>query len=220
MRKMADSDRELMKLVTAILQGETSQVAQMLAASPGLATARFQTGASRASEKPYFLSQIGKYINSGDSALHMAAAAYQVQIVEQLIGAGADVRARNRFGYNPLHAAAAGSPGSQAWNPAQQAATIRVLVKAGVDPDSTDKRGVTPMHIAVRTRCALAVQTLLECGADPARRNKNGSDAMVLAINTTGRGGSGSLEAKQEQQKILQLLSNAGLSSAGTARAT
>jgi hypothetical protein len=212
---MANSDHELMALVTAILQRDAGRVAQMLAASPGLATASFRTGASRAVEKPYFIAQIGRYIYAGDTALHIAAAAYQAQIVEQLIKAGADVRARNRFGYNPLHAAAAGSPRSQSWNPAIQATTIRALIKAGADPNSTDKRDVTPMHIAVRTRCALAVQSLLECGADPTRRNKNGSDAMVLAVNTTGRGGSGSPEAKREQRQIVHLLSQAGLRGAG-----
>ena len=206
---MANTDQDLMKLVTAILQSDDGKMAEMLAALPGLATASFQVGASRTAEKSYFLAQIGRYINVGDTALHIAAAAYHAQIVEQLIKAGADVRARNRFGYNPLHGAAKGDPGSQSWNPSMQSATIRILIKAGVDPNSTDKRGVTPMHIAVRTRCALAVQTLLECGADPAQRNKSGSDAMVLAVNTTGRGGSGSPEAKHEQQQILQLLNRA-----------
>jgi hypothetical protein len=208
--KMADPEQKLMNLVTAILQGDLAEAAQMLADSSGLGTASFQTGASSASEKPYFLAHIGKYIYAGDTALHIAAAAYQVQIVEQLIGAGADVSTRNCFGYNPLHVASAGGPGTQSWNPAQQAATIRVLVNAGIDPNSTDKRGVTPLHIAVRTRCSLAVHTLLECGADPARRNRNNSDAMVLAMNTTGRGGSGSPDAKREQRQIFKLLSQAG----------
>ena len=208
---MANHDHELMKLVKTILQNDPAKVAAMLSAPPRLATESFHAGASRETEKPYFLVQIGRYIYAGDSALHIAAAAYRVEIVEQLIKRGADLCARNRFGYNPLHAAAAGNPGSQSWNPAQQAATIRILIKAGADPNSTDKRGVTPMHIAVRTRCALAVRTLLECGADPTRRNKGGSDAMVLAVNTTGRGGTGSPEAKHEQKQILQLLTKAGL---------
>jgi hypothetical protein len=203
---LPNSDQELMAMVTAILDGNVAKVAQMLSASPGLASACFQTGASRATEKPYFLGQIGRYIYRGDTALHVAAAAYQKRIVELLIKAGAGVHATNRFGYNPLHAAAAGNPGSLRWNPAKQSDSIRILIKAGADPNSTDKRGVTPMHIAVRTRCSLAVKTLLECGADPARRNKNGSDAMVLAVNTTGRGGSGSPEAKAEQRRILELL--------------
>jgi hypothetical protein len=215
---MTTSHRELMSLVDAILLGDEANVACTLSASPELARAAFQTGASRAIEKSYFLDQIKRYIYAGDTALHIAAAAYQAQIAERLIESGADVRARNRLGYNPLHAAAVGGPGSQTWNPAQQAATIRVLVAAGADPNSTDKREVTPLHIAVRTRCALAVQTLLECGADPARRNKNGSDAMILAVNTTGRGGSGSAEAKAEQEQIMRLLGMRGATARPLAR--
>jgi hypothetical protein len=50
------------------------------------------------------------------------------------------------------------------------------------------------------------VQTLLACGADPALKNKSGSTPMVLAIHNTGRGGTGSPEAKAQQQEILRLL--------------
>jgi hypothetical protein len=208
-----------MALVKAILNGDAKQAAAMVAASPGLATAGFQTGATRASAKPHFLAQISRYIYAGDTALHIAAAAYESKIAELLIGAGTDVRAKNRFGYQPIHSAAAGSPRSNYWNPGRQAATIRALIKSGADPNATDKREVTPLHIAVRTRCALAVQTLLDCGADPARKNKNGSDAMVLAIYTTGRGGSGLPEAKREQQQIMQLLSGSGMRAAVSSRA-
>jgi hypothetical protein len=207
---MANSDRQLTVLVKAILEGDVERTAEMITASRGLAKACFQTGASRASERPHFLTQISRYIYAGDTALHIAAAAYESKIAEELIKAGADVRATNRFGYNPLHSAAAGNPMSRYWNPARQAATIRVLIKSGADPNSTDKRGVTPLHIAVRTRCALAVQTLLECGADRSRKNKSGSDAMLLAVYTTGRGDSGSPEAKREQQQIVQLIGGPG----------
>jgi hypothetical protein len=50
------------------------------------------------------------------------------------------------------------------------------------------------------------VQALLDHGADPAIRNKNGSTAIQLATRTTGRSGSGSPEAKAQQQEILLLL--------------
>jgi hypothetical protein len=203
---MANPDRELMTLVKAILDGDAERISATIGALPELTIACFQMGATRASAKPHFLTQIGRYVYTGDTALHIAAAAYESKIAEQLIRAGADVGARNRFGYVPLHSAAAGRPGSRHWNPARQADTIRVLIKSGADPNSTDKRGVTPLHIAVRTRCSLAVQTLLDCGADPAQKNKNGSDALLLATYTTGRGGSGSPEAKREQQQIVLLL--------------
>jgi hypothetical protein len=39
-----------------------------------------------------------------------------------------------------------------------------------------------------------------------ARRNNGGSTPLKLARLTTGRGGSGSVEAKAQQQEILRLL--------------
>ena len=123
----------------------------------------------------------------------------------KLIGMGGDVRARNRRGAEPLHYAADGGPGSRAWNPAAQAATVTSLIQAGADPNAVDKSGVTPLHRAVRTRCASAVRALLDGGADGRRKNKNGSTPMRLATRTTGRGGSGSPESKAQQVEIVRL---------------
>jgi ankyrin repeat protein len=116
--------------------------------------------------------------------MHIAAAAYQTEIVRGLIAAGADVRARNRRGQEPLHYAAVGSPRSATWNPPAQAATIICLIEAGADPNAIDMDGVTPLHRAVRTRCAEAVRTLLAHGADPVRKNKSGSTPMRLAMHS------------------------------------
>jgi ankyrin repeat protein len=105
-----------------------------------------------------------------------------------------------------LHAAAVGSPGSQTWNPPAQSATIVCLIEAGADPNAADMDGVSPLHRAVRTRCAEAVRTLLTHGADPTRKNKSGSTPMVLAMHNTGRGGTGLPAAKAQQQEIFRLL--------------
>jgi hypothetical protein len=207
---MANSDLGLWKLVEAIVGGDAAGVSRLLAESPPLARAFFDTGATRQTAKTFFLHQIGRYVVAGDTALHIAAAAYKTAIVRKLIAAGADVHARNRHGEEPLHAAAVGLPGSQTWNPSAQTATIVCIIEAGADPNAIDKRGVSPLHRAVRTRCAAAVRTLLECGADPARKNKSGSTPLLLAIQNTGRGGSGSPEAKSQQQKILRLLEHRG----------
>jgi ankyrin repeat protein len=193
-------------LVRAVVSGDAACVSRLLAASPPLASACFYTGATRQTAKTYYLDQIERYVFAGDTALHIAAAAYQTEVVRNLITAGADVHARNRHGHEPLHAAAVGLPGSRTWNPSAQAATIVCIIKAGADPNAVDKRGVSPLHRAVRTRCATAVRALLECGADPARKNKSGSTPMLLAIQNTGRGGTGSPEAKSQQQEILRLL--------------
>jgi ankyrin repeat protein len=138
--------------------------------------------------------------------LHFAAASYRLNMADKLIKAGANVRAKNRRGSEPLHAAAFGSPGSPRWDPAAQAAIIVCLIEAGADPNAQNMDGATPLHRAVRTRCAGAVRALLDHGANPAIRNKGGSTALKLALFTTGRSGSGSPEAKTQQQEILQLL--------------
>ena len=207
---MVKSDLALWKLVGTIVAGNTAGVSKLLAASPSLATACFHTGASRQAAKTYFLDQIGRYVYAGDTALHIAAAAYQAEIVRKLITAGGDVHARNRRGAEPLHSAAVGNPSSSAWNPSAQVATIVCLIQAGADPDAIDKSGVSALHRAVRTRCAAAVRTLLECGADPRRKNKSGSTPMLLATHNTGRGGTGSPEAQSQQQEILHLLERRG----------
>lgn len=207
---MADSDRALQNLVTAIASRDADGVSQLLAGSPPLARTSFRTGATRQAESSYFLDSIKRYIYAGDTGLHIAAAAYQTEIAHKLIVAGADVRARNRRGQQPLHYAAVGGPGSATWNPAAQAATIVCLIEAGADPNTVDMDGATPLHRAVRTRCAEAVRTLLAHGADPARKNKSGSTPMFLAGLTTGRGGTASPEAKAQQDEIIRLLKEAG----------
>jgi len=203
---MANVDTELKQFVSAIVLGDVATVSRLLAASPELARARFLSGATRQAAYSFFLDPIGRYIVAGDAALHIAAAAFESDIVRTLLHAGADVHAQNRFGDQPLHAAAIGNPNSPRWNPVAQVATIDTLIEAGADPNAADKRGVTPLHKAVRTRSAEAVRTLLKHGADPAIKNKSGSTPMLLAIHNTGRGGTGTPKAKAQQQEIIRLL--------------
>lgn len=199
---MTKPDSDLWKLVRAIIAHDDAGVSRLLAASPALASACFQAGASRQAAKNNFLDEIKRYVYAGDTALHIAAAACDTGIVRLLLAAGADIHARNRFGSEPLHAACDGHSGPS------QADTINQLIDAGADPNVVDKRGVAPLHKAIRNRSAVAVQTLLERGADPKRKNGNGSTPMLLAKLNTGKSGSGSPEAKAQQQEILRLLGN------------
>lgn len=196
----------LRRLVDAIVDNDGALFSGLLEESPALATAKFAQGATRQATSAYFIKEIGHTIYSGDTALHVAAASYRYAMAAKLIKAGADVRAKNRRGVEPLHAAATGNPSSARWDPTAQAATIACLIEAGADPNAQNVDGATPLHRAVRTRCASAVRALLDHGADPAIRNKNGSTAVQLASSTTGRGGSGSPEARAQQQEILMLL--------------
>ena len=200
------SDEILREFVMGIVGGDGGAVIATLNDFPELARARFQRGATRAAAGTFFIQQAERYIVIGDRALHFAAAAYQVDIVRSLIGAGADVHAKNRFGDEPLHAASAGRPNAPRWNPAAQVATIECLIKGGADPNAVNKRGVAPLHVAVRTRCADAVRVLLDHGADPARRNINGSTSLTLARLNSGRAGTGLAGSKTQQQEILRLL--------------
>jgi hypothetical protein len=203
-----NSEQSLRRLVGAIVANDGILFSKLIDGSSALATASFSWGATRQGPSPSacFIKEIGHCIYSGDTALHFAAASYRHKMVNKLIMAGANVRAKNRRGAEPLHAAAFGSPDSPRWDPAAQAATIVCLIGAGADPNAQNMDGATPLHRAVRTRCTGAVRTLLDHGANPAIRNKNGSTAMKLALHTTGRPGSGSPEAKAQQQEILLLL--------------
>lgn len=199
-------DRTLIELMHAIASLDARASSGLLAASPSLARARLATGATRQSPEPFFLADCSVYVYAGHTALHVAAAAHDVQMARELIGAGADVRARNRRGAEPLHEAVNGGPGSPAWNSQHQAAMVTYLIEVGADPDALAKGGVTPLHRAVRNRCSAAVRALLAAGADPHRANDNGSTPLVLARTTTGRSGSGSPEARAEQELILSIL--------------
>jgi ankyrin repeat protein len=194
-----------MALIRAIGADDAAAL-RLLAASPALASAQVARGATRQAAKDFYLDPIAHYVYAGDSALHVAAAAYRCEIAEKLIALDAGVRARNRRGAEPLHYAADGMPGAPTWNPNAQATTIAILIAAGADPNAPDNSGVMPLHRAVRTRCADAVKALLAGGADAHAKNKSGSSPMQLATRNTGRGGSGSPEAKAQQIEIVRLL--------------
>jgi ankyrin repeat protein len=194
-------DGNLTSLLVAIANLDHKAVMDLLGATPSLATA----GLARADE--FFVAERLAHVYEGDTALHAAGFSYDREMVRDLIARGAQIRARNRRGGEPLHAAVIGVPGSASWHPTRQRDVILYLIEAGADPNAAATGGVTPLHRAVRNRCSAAVEALLRAGADPGRRNDNGSTAADLARMTTGRGGTGSAEAKAEQRIILELLS-------------
>ena len=203
-------DPALWRLLRAIAAGDAPHASRLLAASPRLASEASAVGATRGSSTSYFFEETAHYLYAGDTALHVAAAAYRTDIARELVRCGADVSARNRRGAQPLHYACDGQPASATWDPKAQASVIAFLIRAGADPNAPDKNGVTPLHRAVRTRCAAAVRVLLAHGGDPDRRNGSGSTPFHLALHNTGRGGSGSVAAREQQQKIIRLLNASG----------
>jgi hypothetical protein len=144
----------LFKLARAIATGDSAIALQMLAAQPDLARVLCRR---RDAARPEQLlpNAIGHYVYTGDTALHVTAAAHAASIARKLIADGAE-----------------------------------------------------PLHRAVRTRCAAAVEALLRSGANAKLENKSGSTPRMLATMTTGRGGSGSIEAKAQRQEIVRFLRN------------
>ena len=109
----ADSEEHaLQALLRAIASRDQQTMSRLLAQSPALARMALRTGASRNDERTYYLEEIAHYAYAGDTPLHIAAAAYQRDIAEELVSSGANVSARNRRGAEPLHYAADGTPGS------------------------------------------------------------------------------------------------------------
>ncbi len=199
--RSAPNDPPLIALMQAISGGDADHVTRTLDEAPELATARLTADAS-------FDRPRASYV--GDTPLHIAAANHAVGVIERLTERGADVRARNRRGAEPLHYACVGQPGSPVWDPEAQAAVVARLIAAGADPEARNMDGAAPLHLAVRTRSATAVKALLDAGADINARNGSGSTALLLAAHTTGRSGSGSIEAKAQQAEIRALLERRG----------
>jgi hypothetical protein len=205
-------DARLVELFRSIASGDAARALQMLAASPALATARASVGASADSAKAYFLTEIAHYFYAGDTALHIAAASYDTAMSAHLIELGAALSARNRRGAEPLHYAAdANREGAPA-----QARTIACLCAAGADPNALDRSGVAPLHRAVRSRGAAAVEALLSARADPRLKNGSGSTPLHLAVQNTGRGGTGNAHSVERQKRIISLLLEHGAAATDT----
>lgn len=189
-----------------VVDGQVDEVARRLAGNSTLAVTSSDVGATREESSPFFFADIAHYLYAGDTALHMAAAAFRRQVATLLVSHGADCRAKNRRGAEPLHYAA----DANRWDPIAQAETIEYLISAGADPNVWDRSGVSPLHRAVRTRSLAAVRALVDGGADPRRPNKSGSTPLHLAVQTTGRSGSGSPQAREQQAGIVRLLLERG----------
>jgi len=195
-------------ILRAILDDDRPKVKKLLRGDPRLATSLIETAR-------LYQSKIFHWIYVGDTALHLAAAGYRVELVQLLLAVGADPNATtNHRQSGPLHYAADGYINGPVWDPKRQVETIRCLLEAGAEINAQDKNGAAPLHRATRTRCSAAVKYLLAAGSDAKLRNKSGSTPFHLAVQDTGRGGSGAEVARAAQRQIIREFLSFGLTPA------
>src|ERR1700688_1281490 len=100
----------VLSLVRAIVRDDATEAAKLLGAYSFLARQCLAVGATRKAATDFYFAEIEHYLIAGDTPLHAAAAGYRIDMARALIKNGADVRAENRRGAEPLHYAADGGP--------------------------------------------------------------------------------------------------------------
>jgi ankyrin repeat protein len=111
----------------------------------------------------------------GTTALHWAVERDDIDMVDQLIGAGGRVTARTREGVTPLQLAATNG----------SAAMIGRLIRAGADPNaSLTPSGDTALMMAARTGKVDSVRALVEAGASVnAKETWGGTTPLMWAVS-------------------------------------
>jgi ankyrin repeat protein len=93
----------------------------------------------------------------GMTALHWAVQKGDVELVQTLLYAGANLRATTRIGgYTPLLIASKSGSASM----------IEMLIAAGADPNATTANGASPRMLAALAGHAAAVKALVDRGAN------------------------------------------------------
>jgi ankyrin repeat protein len=126
----------------------------------------------------------------GLTPLHAAVNVDRMDIVDTLLGAGAQASARDRYGITPLYLAAVNG----------NAEIIRRLLDAGADPNTADPGGETALMTAARTGAVAPLRLLLERGAHvDAREAEFGQTALMIAV-------------REDQDAAVEVLLGAGAS--------
>lgn len=107
----------------------------------------------------------------GMTALHWAVYHEDVDTAKRLLSAGANARAKNRYGVTPLSLACTSG----------NAALVDLLLAAGADPREPLQGGETPLMTAARTGNLEPVKALLARGADVNAKLPGGQTALMWA---------------------------------------
>jgi len=111
----------------------------------------------------------------GDSPMHFAAARGVLNIVVALLEAGAIANTTNSQGICPIHKACIFG---------QLGIVRKFVTDCGIDPNTPDNNGDTPLHFAARCGFPLIVKCLLDAKADASIKNGAGHSAAEVALNS------------------------------------
>ena len=107
------------------------------------------------------------------TALHVAAAAGNVEQVKRLISAGHPINAQHPSGsLTPLHKAAGEG----------RADVVQVLIEAGAQLNYKTDNGQTPLHLAAKIGSAEICKLLIEAGANPTLIDKDNTTPGDIAV--------------------------------------
>jgi hypothetical protein len=119
---------DLTRLLVAIAKLDHGVAVDLLNATPSLATATLAPG------EEFFLAERLAQVYEGDTALHAAGFSYDPEMARDLVTRGAGIRARNRRGAEPLHAAVIGAPGSATWTQHASGTSLSVSSRLALTP--------------------------------------------------------------------------------------
>mmetsp|Transcript_10422 Transcript_10422/g.19792 ORF Transcript_10422/g.19792 Transcript_10422/m.19792 type:complete len:370 (-) Transcript_10422:348-1457(-) len=114
---------------------------------------------------------LNAYNTEGDTSLHLATREGHLEIVKELVKAGAVVDVEDAYQSTPLH------------DSAQDGCTAMVeyLISVGATVNRFDKNGGTPLHDAAWEGHFDTVDALLQAGAVPEAMNMNGHTPIQMA---------------------------------------
>lgn len=131
---------------------------------------------------------IGAEVNmtnqSGDSPLHLATRNGNLPTIELLLNEGADVSQTDMHGDSVLHLAVAKcSSETPILSISAENYIINLLINKGINVNLKNKRGITPLYMAIEKRNLVIMNLLINRGAYLCTTDDNGDSLLHMAVN-------------------------------------